>query len=58
MQGGSLSSTAIGSVLENVLGSVLESFLRAGVGAYSQAGWVYAIEFKWERPGEHARECT
>jgi len=35
-----VSSSAIGRVLESVLGSVLERFLRAGVGAYSQAGWV------------------
>ena len=51
-------SSAIGSVLESVLGSVLESFLRAGLGVYSQAGWLCAIERKWERPWEHARECT
>jgi hypothetical protein len=41
-----VSWSAIGSVLESVLGSVLKSFLRAGVGVYSQAGWVYAIEYK------------
>ena len=41
-----MSSSAIGSELEGVLRSVLESFLRAGVGAYSQAGWVCSIEYK------------
>jgi len=41
-----VSSSGIGSVLESMLGSVLESFLRAGVGAYSQPGWVCAIEYK------------
>ena len=41
-----MSSSGIGSVLESMLGSVLESFLRAGVGAYSQPGWVCAIEYK------------
>jgi len=51
-------SSAIGSVLESVLGSVLESILSAGLGVYSQAGWLCAIECKWERPWEHARECT
>jgi hypothetical protein len=30
-----VSSSAIGSVLENVLGSVLQSILRAYLGAYS-----------------------
>jgi len=53
-----VSSTATGSVLESVLGSVLESFLRAGLGVYSQAGWLYTIECRWERPWEHAQECT
>ena len=41
-----MSWSAIGSVLESVFRSVLKSFLRAGVGAYSQAGWVCAIEYK------------
>jgi hypothetical protein len=53
-----VSLSAIESVLESVLRSVLESFLRAGLGGYSQAGWVCAIKCKWERPSEHARECT
>jgi len=53
-----VSSSSIGSVLESVLGSVLESFLGAGLGVYSPAGWVCTIECKWERPWEHARECT
>jgi len=53
-----VSSIAIGSVLKSVLGSVLESILRAGLGVYSQAGWLCTIECKWERPWEHARECT
>jgi len=47
-------SSAVGSVLESVLGSVLESV----VSAYSQARLECAIESNWERPGEHARECT
>jgi len=53
-----VSSSAIGSVLENMLGSVLESFLRASLGVYSQAGWLCTNECKWERPWEHAGECT
>jgi hypothetical protein len=56
--GGSVSSSAIGSVLESMLGSVLESFLRACFGVYSLSGWLCTIEYKWERPWEHARECT
>jgi len=51
-------SSAIGSVLESVLGSVLERFLSAGLGVHSQAGWLCTIECKWERPWEHAGECT
>jgi hypothetical protein len=38
-QAGSVSASAIGSVLE----SVLDSFLRAGLGAYSQTDWECAI---------------
>jgi len=53
-----VSSSAIGSVLVSMLGSVLESFLRTGLGVYSQAGWLCAIECKWERPWEHTRECA
>jgi hypothetical protein len=37
---GSVSASAIGSILA----SVLESFLRAGLGAYSQTDWECAIE--------------
>ena len=51
-------SSAIGSILESVLGTVLESFFRAGLGVYSQAGWLCAIEWKWERSLEHALEWT
>jgi len=47
---------AIGSVVESVLGSVIKSFLRAGVGVYSQAGWVCSIQYRWESPWEHAQE--
>ena len=51
-------STAIGSVLESMLVSVIESVLKAHLGAYSTPDWECAIEWNWERPGEHARECT
>jgi hypothetical protein len=40
-QAGSMSASAIGSVLE----SVLDSFLRAGLGAYSQTDWECAIQW-------------
>jgi hypothetical protein len=53
-----VSSSAIGNLLECVLRSVLESVLRVYLGAYSQAGWEGAIKCNWERPREHARECT
>ena len=39
-----MSSSAIGSVLESMLRSVHESRLRAGLGVYSQAGWLCTIE--------------
>jgi len=39
-------------VPESLLGSVLESLLSAGLGVYSQAGWLCAIECKCERPWE------
>ena len=57
-QAGSVPSSAIGSILKGMLGSVLESVLRTYLGVYSSAGCECAIEWNWERPGEHAQECT
>jgi hypothetical protein len=53
-----VSVCAIESILKGMLGSVLESVLRTYLGAYSPAGCECANEWNWERPGEHAQECT